>query len=360
MKAWMIQIVTDIWGDVPYSEAHKGAEIPSPAYDTQADIYAGLLSELTAAQSQINVGGLGVSGDQVYGGDMALWKMCANSLKMRVAMRMSGVNSGTALTAIQEALSAGVFESNADNAQLVYATGEDGGNPLWVNRYIANRQDFSISEPFVNMLLARNDPRIDFFSDTPANDPGNHKGFPYGLSNTNATPLSIYDHSMMSDQNVMHVSAPGMIMNYAEVLFIKAEAVQALGLSGQGTAQEAYEAAVTASCEMWGASADAAATYLTETGVAWTAGSEPQLIGEQKYIALYMQGLQGWSEWRRTGWPVLEGPVDGSLIDMTGTIIPTRRTYPDQEELLNGANYDAAVARQGADLMDTKLWWDVD
>lgn len=393
LKAWMFQILTDTWGSIPYSQALNIGEYTLPAYDTQEDIYNALLDELDAALDGMD-GGAGPAGDMIYGGDMGAWTMFANSLKLRLAMRMSKVAAGNATTVINDAV-AGAFAGNADNAQFVFGTGKPNNNPLNENQ--KTRSDFGVSKTFIDFLGARNDPRIDFYANTP-NTSDVHTGFPYGMTNTDATPILVDDVSMPGNC-VYAPQAPGFLMNYAEVCFIMAEAVSELGVAGD--AQEWYEKGVKASMEMWNiilattptgwyridnndtdilpdaieeADMD---TYLADPMVAWDAGNAAKLIAEQKYIALYPQGLQAWFEWRRTGYPeeliklgdVITyevGAVSGEYeftslapADITAGI-PVRMTYPTEEQTLNGDSYDAAVTEQGTDYFNTRTWWDID
>jgi hypothetical protein len=159
-----------------------------------------------------------------------------------------------------------------------------------------------------------------------------------------------------------NVSSPGVqiiaadarmvIQSYAEVLFIQAEAA-ARGWT-VGNAEELYKAAITASMEYWNASPAAIAAYLEQPGTTFDAANFRKSIGEQKWLALYMQGLEAWAEWRRLDYPaLLPAPAAAN-----GRQIPRRRGYPLQEISLNKANYDAAVARQGPDVLETRVWWD--
>ena len=151
-------------------------------------------------------------------------------------------------------------------------------------------------------------------------------------------------------------------MNYAEVEFFLAEAVER-GFIATGSAESHYNAGITASMTYWGASATDAAAYLANPKVAYgsVAGTWQQKIGFQKWIALYMQGIEAWAEWRRLDFGVLQLPVAGALptARIDPNKLPTRLTYPLDEVTLNGTNTAAAVAAQGPDRLDTKLWWDV-
>lgn len=393
LKAWMFQVLTDTYGYIPYSQALNLVEYTSPAYDSQQDIYAGLIIELTEAAAQINTSEMGVLGDIIYGGDMAAWKKFAHSLLMRVGIRMADVNPAAAKKAIEDG-SAGAFESNADNAWFYFVDGKPNNNPLNENQ--KTRSDFGVSKTLVDFLQARSDPRLRMFANEPNTAPGEFYGFPYGMTNGEATPISVDDVSMPSNL-VYAPSAPGMYMNYDEVCFIMAEACANLGVAG--SAEEWYYKGIEASMMMWNdilgmtptgwyridgnqtttlpdPITDAEmADYKAMPNVAWNAGNAAQLIAEQKYIALYPSGLQAWFEWRRTDYPK-ELITNGTTVDwevaggQSGTYtftamvepgsrgIPKRMTYPADEQTLNGASYDAAVGAQGPDNFNTKTWWD--
>lgn len=226
-------------------------------------------------------------------------------------------------------------------------------------------------------------------------DPDNFVGFPYGMTNTEATPIAVDEVSMPG--NIVYApQAPSFYMNYAEVCFIMAEACEKLGIAGD--AETWYYAGIEASCEMWNEllgitptgwyridnnntnvlpnpiTADDIAAYKAGDLVVWDAGKARQLIAEQKYIALYPQGLQAWFEWRRTGYPdclikpgdeipYTVGSISGTyiftpLVEPGARGIPVRMTYPSEENELNKTNYLNAVSAQGSDDFDTKTWWD--
>ncbi|MEP7169191.1 MAG: SusD/RagB family nutrient-binding outer membrane lipoprotein, partial [Bacteroidota bacterium] len=198
---------------------------------------------------------------------------------------------------------------------------------------------------------------------------GLYVGEIYGLSEANGGATANSDVSQRSEL-VLSATMPGFLLDYAQVEFMMAEAAE----RGWGTdAESHYKAGITASILFWtslnGAPADQPTidAYIAQDSVDYTlqkasAASSgfampwKYAIGKQKWIALYDQGIQGWCEWRRLDFGILDLPQDGVL---DGTGIPLRMKYPVDEQTLNGANYDAAVANQGPDLQNTRLWWDV-
>ncbi len=157
LKAWSMQIMTDTYGDVPYFEAFKAEGDVSPEYTPQAEIYADLLKELTEASAQLNTAESAFDdADLIYGGDTEKWQKLANSLKLRVAIRMSKVDPSASASNITQALSApgGVFTSNDDNALLRYvgsAPNVDAA-PMYDAYYYSNRNDFTLSKQLVDLL----------------------------------------------------------------------------------------------------------------------------------------------------------------------------------------------------------------
>lgn len=352
-KAWMFQILTDIYGDVPYFTAFRGAENFSPAYDEQELIYMDLLNELSEANDQISVdeGSYG-SADLIYNGDMEKWKKFCNSLILRVAIRMADVKPDEAATAINEAVEAGVFEGNADNALLNYLSSPPNNNPL--NEARKSRPDFAVSRTFTDILNELNDPRLEAFA-APAANTGLYQGITYGLTRGDAAAIPL---GAVSQPNpaTYDAEAPGILLTYSEVQFVLAEAVQRGFLSG--SASENYREAIRASMDFWGVEDESTiSTYINSNP--YNAGDWRRSIGIQKWIALYMQGIQGWIEYRRLDFGVLRLPAGGIPPGVTTDEVPVRITYPTDEQNLNQANYQGAIANQGPDRLDTPVWWDV-
>jgi hypothetical protein len=307
---------------------------------------------------------------------------------------MSYANSGKATTAIQEAMAGGVFEGNAHNAWLIFESGKPRNNPLNENQ--KTRSDFGCSNTLIDFLLARNDPRIDMFANLPNNNT-EHVGFPYGMTQAEATPISVDEVSMPS--NLIYApQAPAFFMNYDEVCFILAEAWERGLYSGVGDAQTWYELGIDASMNMWNdilaitptgwfridnnntnvlpdpITDQQIADYKAESNVAWDAGNALKLIAEQKYIALYPQGLQAWFEWRRTDYPqelikaydevsYSVGSVSGTyiftpMIEPGNRGIPKRMTYPKDEFTLNQESINNAINAMGPDDFNNSTWWD--
>lgn len=345
LRAYFYQFMTDRWGDIPYSQALQGREDFTPVYDTQESIYKDLLKELKEAVAQMD-GGPGVDGDFLFGGDMDQWKRFANTLRLVMAMRMSNVDAALANTEFNAALNAGII---TDNVMYPYLN-ETNNQNLWFGRFIT-RTDYSISELLADELRNLNDPRLFSYGDEAPNFPGEVRGEPYGLLNGGA--VADADISFPNSTYVRKQNAPIGIFTMAQVYFYRAEAA----VRGWTTedAQAMYEAGIAASWDQWGVFDQATLDTYLAGDAAYVAANAMELIGQQKWFALYLQGYEAWAEWRRTGYPALQPPADA--LNTSGQI-PRRHAYPTSERDINGENYEAAVARQGADDLDTRLWWD--
>jgi hypothetical protein len=360
MQAYTFQLITDIWGAAPFSEALQGTANPAPSYDSQQEIYVGILDKLTRANSLINVGAPGPtpgSADLVYGGDMARWKKFANSLKLRVAIRIADVMPSESQQAIEQALAAGVFTSIADRAESRFSASPPYRNPIF-NNYDAGRDDWAVTSTLVDYMRELGDPRLPSFAD-PSDRDGTIVGFDYGQENGAAQAQYSVGAFSRPAANVRQANTPGVLMRYDEVLFIQAEAAQRWGIGG--SAAGLYEQAIRASMADWGVT-DQAAINAFVANVPYNAANWRQSIGRQKWVALYNQGTQGWSEWRRLDFGLLRPPAGGS-IPQFGRDIAVRLPYPTDEQTLNQANWLEAVntyiGGSANDHQGTRLWWDV-
>jgi hypothetical protein len=412
LTAWSFMYVTDIWGDVPYSEALQGFLIDgtlTPKYDTQASIYAALDAKLaeavaTLSGSSTNIG----SGDLFYGGDPAEWAKFGNAIRLRLLNRAAGtpwtftynMAGGTQVTTTPGAAAmtdadskiatilAGLMESNDDNCLLFYP-GLPYRNPIFNTLY--TRTDQAISETMVEWLQARNDPRIHIYAQPTPNsvDAGApaYLGFQNGRAITAAPFPAI---SLLGTQIAYTETAPLYLMTYDEVEFSKAEYYMRTG--NDALAQAAYEAGIAASMERWGLTDGGVvhpswgdgkvgitvgsdsypvdyAAYLAGPLVAWggTNDHKFQLICEQKWAAIYGEGVQAYSEVRRTGFPerIFEYELEGAYYQHLG--LPIRLQYALSEETLNTNNLAAAKLDQHIEAINegmfstngisSQIWW---
>lgn len=347
LRVWSFQNVTDTWVNVPYSQTFNPAEFPNPEYDRQQDIYAGLASEIDAALSKITVGSPGfTTGDIYYGGDMAKWQRFGNSLKVRIGMRMADVDQATARLMVSEGFAAGVISSLTEGFHFPFQSDQRLANPFFVDNTIGNRDDFTLSDVLVDAMKARNDPRIPAFANP--NVAGEFVGLPFGL--TDGETFALQGTASRPSDRLRSATAPGYLLTHAEMKFFEAEAIERGFINGN--AAEAYNAAVTASMLQWGISDQVAVNaYLAQPINTYNAANWKNSIGIQKWIALYGNGIEAWSEWRRLDEPQLAVPVAA-----VRTSIPVRALWPAVEL----GNNPTSVANAGFENeMNIKPWWDM-
>ncbi|MBO3273073.1 SusD/RagB family nutrient-binding outer membrane lipoprotein [Hymenobacter defluvii] len=338
--------LVETFGNVPYTQALDISN-PQPAYDDQKAIYDDLIKRLDAAIAQFkpNATGLG-SADLLNNGDTGLWIKFANSLKLRMALTIADVNDAQAKT-MAASVSGKVLASNADNVDLAFLSTFPNTNPLFEDLVRSGRNDFVGTSFFINKLKDLQDPRLSQYFNPVIEGGTTYTGGEYGVTNA-------YTDFSTPGNKLKEPTLPGVVMSYAQVEFMLAEAV-ARGYSVGGTVEEHYNAAVKASILEWGGTDAAANTYLSQPSVAYATApgaTYKEKIGVQKWIALYNQPTEAYKEWRRLDSPKLTKPST-AVSD-----IPLRYTYPIAEQSVNGANYSAAAAAIGGDQVTTALFWD--
>lgn len=349
LKSYCFSLITDFYGDAPYSEALQGAEgIRTPVYDKQEDIYAGLFTDLDEALTLLDgAGSMDANLDILYAGNVTKWKKFATTLKFRMAMRMSATDNGASVAAIVN--SGMLFGSNADEAKLVYLSSAPNANPIYEQVVAGNRNEHALAQTFVDFLVDNSDPRLPIYAQ-PNAAAGAYVGKPNGYADS-PLPGFGYDDVSAIGTKYLEAEAPGYFISYSEVLFLLAEAAKQGYISGgDATAQQYYEDGIRNSFAENGApNVD---SYLTRSGIAYSSVNALEQIGTQKWVVLFCQGFEAWTEWRRTGYPVLAPAAEGYINE-----IPSRLKYNTTEVTLNTANYNAAIADQGADELTTKVWW---
>ncbi|WP_052593763.1 SusD/RagB family nutrient-binding outer membrane lipoprotein [Aureispira sp. CCB-QB1] len=358
MRAFLFATLTDLWGDVPYSEAIKGTSDNnfSPKYDTQEEIYTGNEGILQTLRDAVTIldgsrNNLPIKGDLIYNGNVDQWIRFANSLRVRYLLRVS--NKINVASEIQTIVSSNLLmQSNMDNSLVPYLATAPS---QWFVHTI-REGDYSgvrMSSMIDSVLTNLNDPRLQvWFKPTSASVGMGmpvYKSIPNGLG-----PASIgqYDLADVSTLGAIFRDQPAgvnaVLMLYSELQFALAEAAQR-GLIG-GSAQMYYENGIQASFDYYNTTMPS--NYLVQSEVAWD-GSLSKII-TQKWLASMLVGYEGWFNYRRTGFPVLKQAVDNVNNDM----VPVRYRYPDTEKAVNPNNYNAAVSRIGGDTYNIKVWWD--
>ena len=387
--------LTDVFGDVPYSQAFDPAVL-RPEYDAQADIYTGLFADLDAASDALASASNALgSGDPIYQGDPALWRQFANSLRLRQALRLTNVAAEAGRVNTQIAAvwadagssAAGFIDANAENARLVWP-GDGVYDSPWANNF-KTRDDHRISTRLLTLMEELNDPRITVYA-MPAEIVipevlvGTQKrtenwcpafaggacyvGLTNALTQATASPLlpntsrpgaifypGVTSYGTFGGQGGKF---PSYFMTAAETYFNLAEAAQR-GFGGLTAAQAPgfYNLGITRSMEMWGISAANITAYLATPGVVYTPGNAGLIqIATQKWLALYTDPIQAWSEVRRTCQPARVEPGPNARF----ATLPRRLQYSTTEGAVNATNRAAAVTTlsPATDALTSRMYWD--
>ena len=351
LKIYTYANLVETFGNVPYTEALDINNL-LPKYDDGLTIYKDLISRLTDVVNSLDtsLGSFG-SSDRIYEGNTAQWVKFGNSLKLRMGILLSDVDPAFAESTVTSAISGGVIMSRSDNAEFQYLGSAPNTNPIYANLVLSGRHDFVAAKTIVDMLTNLNDPRLSLYF-----EPVDGGGYAGGVIGDGAT-YSSYSHVT---QKLREPTLPGDIFDYAEVEFLMAEAA-ARGFAVPGTAKEHYDAGITESIEYWGGSSADAATYLAQPSVDYTtalansSATTPwkEVIGNQKWLALFNRGMEAWTSIRLLDYPTMTPPIEA----VSG--YPNRYTYPIIEQTLNGDNYQEASSAIGGDAAETKLFWDL-
>lgn len=352
LRAWMLANLTEMWGDVPYSQALQGKNDEFlPSYDKQADIYVNILQDLSTAADYFIEGG-NMSGDILYGADTEKWARLANSLRVRYLMRVEKKWSELGIDGAQEMqalVNSGIlFTNNEDNAAVSYLAGTNRW-PLNTAR-VGSFDEKRMSQTIESVLKDLDDPRMAILF-RPVDNPNSNDfvGVPNGLSEDAASNFNggANNQSRLGTRFREEPAAVEMVlMHYPELQFILAEAAQKDYIAGDAAGY--YQNGVTAHMNYLGISETAA--YLSNPDVALTA-NELERIATQKWLSLFLVGNEAWYDFRRTGLPVLSPGPNASLDQL-----PVRVQYPGSEQVLNAASYAAAVSSQGPDEITTNMW----
>lgn len=358
MTAYTFGLATDIWGDVPYSEALLGDANTQPRLDAQEDIYKGnaalgiqslfdLVREGLAdleATSLVNPG----DDDLVYGGDIDNWKRAGNTLLLKFALQISEREPALAASVINEVVAANEFIiDNSQNLGVNFGAEVGSQSPIYTYTYVsAFRDDLIMSTRYVNLLQSLNDPRLPIFVTAPT---GSYVTMDNGFAGTRPTPSTTWSRWSEVITGPDGVGPVRLITN-AQRAFILAEAALRLpGISIPKTAQEYYDEGITASMTEAGVSAGDIATYLAANVLVGTEAEQLEQIITQKYIAQTGNGLEAWNDWRRTGFPTLTEHQNAVGIDGTR---PKRAVYINNE-ISRNPNFPTNI------FQDTPVWWDI-
>ncbi|MCD0487935.1 SusD/RagB family nutrient-binding outer membrane lipoprotein [Pedobacter sp. MC2016-14] len=369
LLAFNIAYLTDLYGDVPFSQALQSVETGNikPAYDKQQDIYMNLLQMLKDANLQLRANGSGIDAgaDALYAGKALQWRKLANSLRLRLLMRCSKVY-GNAFAEMQEIVNNTelypIFSSNTDNAEVIYqGVKKDDSWPGGTKNMIdADFAKTKASKELVDILLQRNDPRLAIWVAPVATTTGStvdhnqYVGVPHALANPadyngGETHQSVFSSFFKQDKAA---GLKASLMLYSEVCFILAEAAQTGKLTVPSkTAASLYHDGIEASMDYYGVKAQALSSGYYDLPLVKYDGTQKQLI-IQKWLSMLFRGAEGWFDFRRTGYPeFVPGPMSFQ------SKFPVRYGWPTSEPNVNNDSYQAAIAVFGADDINTKMWY---
>lgn len=376
-------VLTDTYGDAPYSEAGFGFidRNGTPTYDTQESIYNSVLNELEESTAALSAGGRIEAGDILYAGDITGWKRFGYSLMLRAAMRLTKVNPSLAREYVEKAVAGGVMESNDDNALVRHSN--DFPNFVGGQLNSSEAANFYMTKPLVDLLQTNNDPRLDvmavrYVGATNGNeqieamatrDPGDQIGHPIGFDNNSIDAQaqadgvgSFYAYSQFDRNTIGKQDAPFFLLTYAQTQLLLAEAAVRGWVNG--VAGDYYENGIRAHMEQLAfhdanMSIDAADIDAYILAHPLDAATDLEQINTQYWIACIFNSQEAFANFRRSGYPALTpNPYPQSAIG-DGEFI-RRLTYHQSEYVNNLDNINAAIGRQGPDRLDSRVWWDVE
>ena len=379
LQSYAFLVLTDTYGDIPYTEAGKGYTDQKvyPKYDKQQAVYAGIIKDISDAVAALDASKTRETADVLFGGDVAKWKKFGNSLLLRIGMRLSKVDATQAQSLVSKALAGGVITTNADNVLILHDANYLNSIGQLLNATEAN--NFYLAAPFVDYLKKTNDPRLRSIAvryvgatsgtqQTPARaviDPAVQIGMPFGFDNSSISgPVktlglaSFYDFSQADRTRMNKTTARAYLVTASQTNLLLAEAVTRGWVTGN--AKDYFEAGVKT--HMAQVSEMDANSVVSSTAVDAYLAANPfnsttalEQINTQYWISCFLNGPEAFANFRRTGFPKLApNPFSGKAIK--GDFI-NRLTYPNSEISVNSVNVKAAIANQGADDLDTKVWW---
>ncbi|GAA5030179.1 hypothetical protein GCM10011506_19090 [Marivirga lumbricoides] len=363
MKCFLFSQMTDLWNDVPYSEANRLTEgFEKPKYDTQESIYTdpeiGILAVLKRSATTLESTNQVIVGDVMFNNDLDKWVRFANSLRVRYLMRISKrLTDFSELEAL--ANSGKLMRSNEDNAILPYLATAPNQFPFFLST-VGGLVEHVMSQTADSVLSLWNDPRIGVLyqpvAKALAKDSIYYRGIRNGQTNETVQQqgLGVDDLSIVgSIFRDVPDGADAQFMQYAEVQFALAEAREKNFIT-IGSAQQYYENAVKASFNYY--EVEVPEGYFSRPSVALDGNNNLTKIMTQKWISLINIGHEAWFNIRRTGIPTIKAGPDA----VNDGRYPVRYLYPESEQATNAENYQEAVNRIGGDNINSKGWWEKD
>jgi hypothetical protein len=372
MEISVWQRLTDLFGAVPFSATTEDAgDVENkPAYDSQEAIYTKLIADLDEAMGRLTATDLSYgNADFYYKGDVAKWRRFANSLKLRLGMRIRYGNPALAEKTVREAMAQPLLLANSDNAAIpTYNDAQTTNMHPILQQFIGGSIDLRyLASAFVNTLKAKNDPRLPLIAEATANS--KKAGTPaysgIGVALTDAQLLAVIkdDHSTASLSTYFNRSLstpiPCYVFTYADVCFFKAEAAILGWGASPSEAEGFYQAGIRSAMGLLPFNITTIPQAYIDAEFSFTGLTEAQQMEKimtQKWIMLFGRDYEAFAEWRRTGYPVL---TPGDNAGSTNGTIPRRAVYSSQEVLLNTASYNAALPMlSNGDSYLSRVWWD--
>jgi hypothetical protein len=355
MKAYVFSIATDVWGDVPYSQALLGETYPQPRLDKQEDIYKGNSSLGIQSIFDLVREGLAdlektsatkpTTDDVVYKGDLTKWRQAGNTLLLKLANTISVKEPALAKQVIDQVIASGNYiKSNSDDLNVSFGASVGSRDPRYEYTNVSSfKDDLILSTRYLTLLQGLNDPRLPIFFTKPAT---NYVTWDNGQAGTRPTPVTNW-----SRYNAYVVGSNGegpvrLLTNFQRA-FILAESALVLGTAGN--AQTLYAEGIRASMTLAGVSSSQIDAYIAANALTGSTEAQRQQIITQKYIAFTGNGIELWNDWRRTGYPTQQPAQNAVGIDGTR---PVRAVYVTFENERN-PNFPNPAPQS-----NVKVWWD--
>ncbi len=372
LKAYTYQVLTDAYGDIPFTESLKGVDNLTPVYTSQEDVYKGILVMLNEAINTIGDPNLTThpgSDDLIYGGDMLLWYEFANTLRLKCYLRLSYVPGYQAIcqAGIDSCFSNGYFIGSGEDAEVKFYDKQFNANPLNTTIHALSTANLVASKSVLDSMVSRGDKRADkfFVKATTGSATGTHNGIKQGFGEFIPNPATLtHTNYSLPSYNVGGAggegaagapptgkTAPVVLMSAEESLLLQAEADLRFGA---GTAAKGlYEDGIKAGYSRWGLTSADAAAYITGPAAYPAAGStneKAEKIATEKWFSMCgTQGLEAWTEFRRTKFPSFLVPSASSQLGAGN--FPARFVYPSVEATRN-PNMPSGMT------LISKVWWD--
>lgn len=348
--------ITDAFGDIPYTEGGKGksADIIQPKYDTQESIYKDMIIRLTNSIAVLKTAdpAQGYPGsDPIFNNDLEKWVRFANSVRLRLAMRLRYADTGLSQSTVTQCLSEPLMETPDHDAFMIETEGT--GNAWFTRR--TGFPSIKMSVTIIDQLQGTGDPRLPVFVSLNGN--GEYSGITNGLTDA---AFGASDFANRSDMGLALSSSESKlyVITAAETWLLRAEAALVYD-NDPATANTLYRTGIETSLNQWEVDATEISTFMASPAATLAGANDEEQIGVQMWLALTPNFFESWSHIRRTGYPAIPVRTSDDLSKgATNGIMPSRFNYSSFEQGSNSSNVQEAISRQGENKIDTPVWWD--